>query len=146
MFMILIVLKGSRICCTKFDYRYLEHAKPKYAVLVYWLFWSLCIWKTPNSGRSFLWTPLTANSHKCLKRNSAVTSPSRQTLSQRYLPFILLRVHSSVLKFIYSPLRGLHSPFLSLLSWYLILKSKAISLRVAHYPLGISRIHVSYMQ
>ena len=26
MFMILIVLKGSRICCTKFDYRYLEHA------------------------------------------------------------------------------------------------------------------------
>ena len=38
-----------------------------------------------------------------------------------------------------------HSPLLSLLSWYLILKSKAISLRVADYPPGISHIHVTCM-
>lgn len=59
----------------KFDYRYLEHAKPKYAALVYWLFWSICIWKTPNSGRSFLWTLCICLKTDPLKELSCHKSP-----------------------------------------------------------------------
>ena len=38
----------------KKNHRSLGHATPKYATLVYWLFWVVDTWKTANSGRIFL--------------------------------------------------------------------------------------------
>ena len=60
-----------------------------------------------------------------------------------YLPSIL-RVHSSFLKIIYSPLRGLHTPHLPFsIRWYLSLSSKP-PLWVSHFPLVISHVYVRY--
>lgn len=42
----------------KHDCRSSGHGTPKYALLVYWLFWALGIWRTANEGRGFLCMPL----------------------------------------------------------------------------------------
>ena len=112
----------------KFDYRYLEHAKLKYAALVYWLFWPTCIWKTPNSGRSFLWTlciclktdPLKELSchqstfwefHQPGKTDSSqerrldVDTTARQTWSQ----IIILPMHYSEYPFIFPKKKNFYS-------------------------------------
>ena len=62
-----------------------------------------------------------------------------------YLPPILIRAHSSFLKIIYSRLRNLHSPSLSLLRCYLILSSKDISLSYSSFPGHLSCIHEENM-
>ena len=38
--------------------RVAEYATPKYATLAHWFFWAIGTWKTANTGRGFLWTPL----------------------------------------------------------------------------------------
>lgn len=56
-------------------------------------------------------------------------------------PICFSRVHSSFLKIIYSPLRGLNSPPLSIVRWYFSLNSKPPQ-GVTHFPLGPSHVYM----
>lgn len=146
----------------KKDYRSSRHATSKYTTLVYWLFWGT--WKMTNEWRGFLWTP-NLSKDGFSKRDSIVINPlSRSLVNRKDWPITAEETRSqhhtqreTLSQTIYSSKRLVifpknyllspkeaYIPFpLSLLRWYLILKSKP-PWGAIHFSLGISHIYMSF--
>lgn len=90
-------------------------------------------WSFINQER---WTHLRRGDQK------VIPYPAKLHHKPSYLLPVLLKAHSSFLKTIYSPLRGLPPTPLSLLGWHVILNSKGLGESLS-FP-SISHVYVWY--
>lgn len=152
-----------------YSYSHSKHAAQINAALVYWLFWTAGQLKTANVERCFLWAPLiclttgppkgiqfyrppTLEFHQpgktapCHRRGDWKSGlhPGKLCHNCHTSCLFFWRDHSSFLKIISFPLRGLHSPFPFPIQMVFNHELYAILEELLIFSLGISHVCMRY--